>query len=55
MAPQAQTMAHAHAFVKNKTLAFPDALLRRDLFQVLEDAAFKVVNLVKAAHLHQGS
>ena len=41
-------MTDRNPFVKDKTFALPQALLRRDGFQIFENAALEVVNLVKA-------
>ena len=55
MVAQAQPVAHAHALVEHKAFALPGALLRWNFFQVLEDATFEVIHLVKTAQFHERS
>src|SRR5690554_11699 len=43
-----QTMIDRNPVVKYKTFTFPQALLFWHFFQILQDAAFKVINLFKA-------
>jgi hypothetical protein len=49
-----EVVVYRHALVKNKAFAAPAAFGLRHGFKVLEDAAFKVVNLVKALGAHEG-
>ena len=46
-----QTVSHTHTLVKHKTFTFPQALFRRYGYQVLQDATFQVVHLVKTLRL----
>ena len=51
--PRLEAMAHGDALIKDKAFALPQALFGGDSLQVLENAAFEVVDLVEAAHLHE--
>lgn len=42
-------MIHRHPFIKYKAVPLPQALVGGDLFEVVENAALEVVDLVKAA------
>ena len=35
------------ALIEDKARAVPEALLCRDLFQILQDAAFEMINILK--------
>ena len=43
----AQAVADRHAFVENKALALPAALRLGHRFQIFQNAAFEVIDLVK--------
>src|SRR5690606_3625522 len=51
---RAQAVAHAHTLVEDEALALPAALAFGHLLQVLQDAAFEVVDLLEALHAQQG-
>ena len=50
-----QTVTDRGAFVEHKTLTLPQALLRRDVFQVFQYAALQMKHLVKAVGAHECS
>lgn len=43
-----ESMFDGDAFVENETLALPEALVFGNVFEVFEDAAFEVVDLLEA-------
>ena len=47
-AHQAEATVERHAAVKHKTLTLPAALLRGHGFEIAQDAALKVMHLIKA-------
>ena len=52
--PNLQTMGDRHPLIKHKALALPQTLFFGNLFEVLQDTAFKVVHLLKALLQHVG-
>ena len=43
-----QIVIYRNALIEHETLTFPERVFFRHIFQVLKNAAFKVVNLIKA-------
>ena len=53
MRPGLEAMAHRDAFIKHKAFAFPQTLRRWHFFEVFQNTAFQMENLVKAVLKHQ--
>src|SRR5690606_28810862 len=49
-----KAVLHRDALVEDEALAFPQALFRRDFLEILQDAAFEVVDLLDADRAHVG-
>ena len=41
-----QSVAHRHTVVENKTIAFPAAGFFRDLFEIPQDSAFQMIDIL---------
>ena len=52
--PRLEAMAHGDALIKDKAFTLPQALFGGDRFEVLENAAFEVIDLIKALFAHIG-
>src|SRR5690606_6525905 len=52
--PGPQAMPHGNAPAEEEAFAVPQALFRRNGFQILEDASLQMVDLVKALGFHIG-
>src|SRR5690606_15777232 len=49
-----QAVQNGDALVEDEAGAFPEAVLRRHLFEIFQDAALEMVDLVEALLLHEG-
>src|SRR5690606_11760892 len=50
--PGLQTVTHRYALVENEAVAFPEARILRHGLQILQNAAFQVIDLVVAERAH---